>query len=305
MTLNALTPEEYYADTDYLSNSALNHFVSFDYFGNPTYNIHEFLNPPKMESDAILIGSLTDRILTEWFNLDSEYGPQLDKAGLQDELTMMGVEFKKADTNPILRQLLVENGYIFKKELKAWVRDTILTLVEKARSFQYDATTTLMEFIKESDAQMIITNEEWGMRGKFDFINHKRSIISDLKTTWNLERALKEMIYQGKPNIYHKYVRQLAIYQELYYRESGVKYQTELIFIDYRGHHRVVRIGQKALDKALEQVNRDIDVLRSICHGERPYIETIDITDADTLVNPEALIDPEVSEEDSYLSDKD
>lgn len=38
--------------------------------------------------------------------MDSEYGPQLDKAGMQNELDMMGIEFKKADTNPVLRKLL-------------------------------------------------------------------------------------------------------------------------------------------------------------------------------------------------------
>jgi len=81
-------------------------------------------------------------------------------------------------------------------------------------------TTSLLEFIAESDAQCIITNDDWGMRGKFDFINHKREIIADLKTTGNIDILERELIYKGQPNIYHKYVRQLAIYQELYRRET-------------------------------------------------------------------------------------
>ena len=162
-----------------------------------------------------------------------------------------------------------------------------------------------MEFIAESDCQMIVTNDELGIRGKFDFINHKRSIISDLKTTGNLERALKELVYQGKPNIYHKYVRQLAIYQHLYYLESGEQYQAELIFIDYRGNHQVIRIGQKALDKALAQIFKDIEVLKEIDEGTRPYIETIDITDDTPLVNPGASLDLDTVDEDTYLSNID
>lgn len=91
---------------------------------------------------------------------------------------------------------------------------------------------------------------------------------------------MKELIYKGQPNIYHKYVRQLAIYQELYFLETGLKYDVELIFIDYKGHHRIVRIGQRALDKSLAQVRKDIDVLREVYTGERAFTPIIDIDEA-------------------------
>ena len=87
----------------------------------------------------------------------------------------------------------------------------------------------------------------------------------------------RDMFYKGQIQVHHKYVRQLAIYQHLYFLETGKKYMAELIIIDYKGNHNVIRVGQRALDKALEQVMRDIEVLSQVYSGERPYIETYDI----------------------------
>lgn len=272
-----MTSEQYYGDDLYLSNSALSRFCSFDYLGNVTYNIHQFLNPPKLDSTAILIGSIVDKILTEQYNMDEDYGPTLDKAGMMDQLDLMWVEYKKADTNPVLRSLLANNGYIFKKEMANGIRESIESLVSTALHFQYDKDTTFMEFIKECDSQFMIVSDEWGMKGKFDFINHKRWLISDLKTTGNIDMLTRDMFYKGQIQVHHKYVRQLAIYQHLYFLETGKKYMAELIIIDYKGNHNVIRIGQRALDKALEQVMRDIEVLSQVYSGARPYIETYDI----------------------------
>lgn len=272
-----MTSEQYYADKDYLSNSALSNFVSFDYLGNPTYNIHQFLNPPKLDSSAILIGTIVDKILTEQYNMDDDYGPTLDKDGMRYQLDLMWIEYKKADTNPILRALLQSNWYVFKKEMANWIRESIESLVDTALHFQYDKDTTFMEFIKECDSQFHIVNDEWGMKGKFDFINHKRWLISDMKTTGNLDMLTRDMFYKCQIQVHHKYVRQLAIYQQLYFLETGKRYMAELIIIDYKGKHTVIRVWQRALDKALEQVMRDIEVLRQVYSGERSFIETYDI----------------------------
>ena len=121
------------------------------------------------------------------------------------------------------------------------------------------------------------------------------------------------MFYKGQIQVHHKYVRQLAIYQQLYFLETWKKYMAELIIIDYKGNHNVIRIGQRALDKALEQVMRDIEVLSQVYSGERPYIETYDIpepigaddeffpiTESDT--EPPYTTDPSELEPD-FLSD--
>ena len=99
--------------------------------------------------------------MTEGFNLDDEYGPTLDKAGLQYELDMMGIEYKKADTNPVLRTLLEKGGYKFKKELGKTERDAIESIIHTANNFQYDENTSLIEYIKESDCQKICVDEAW------------------------------------------------------------------------------------------------------------------------------------------------
>lgn len=275
-----INPTEYYENDEYLSNSALSNFCEFDIYGNPTYNLSQFLNPTRPSSSAIVIWQLCDKILTEGFILDSEYGPTLDKAGMQEQLDFMGVEYKKTDTNPILRNLLAKNGYVFKKELGKDERTAIETIIDRANNFQYDMKTSFREFISECDCQKICVSEEWGMKGKFDFLNRSRWLISDLKTTGNLERTMKELTYKWQPNIYHKYVRQLAIYQQLYYLESGERFDVELIFIDYKGKHRIVKIWQRALDKAMEQIDRDIEMLKKMYSGDLPFTPVLDIDEA-------------------------
>ena len=280
MPINTMTSEQYYVDKEYLSHSALSNFVSFDYLGNPTYNIHMFLNPPHKDSTAILIGQIVDKILTEQYNMDDDYWPALDKAGMMDMLDLMWVEYKKSwpeNNVATLRNLLATNGYVFKKEMAKWVRESIESLVATALEFQYDMNTSFMDYIKECDSQMMITNDDWGMKGKFDFINHKRELISDLKTTGNLDMLTRDMFYKWQIQVHHKYVRQLAIYQQLYFLETGKRYKAELIIIDYNGKHTVIRIGQRALDIALKQVNRDIEVLRQVYSWERPFIAEYDI----------------------------
>ena len=303
-----MTSEQYYADKEYLSHSALSNFVSFDYLGNPTYNIHTFLNPPHKDSTSILIGQIVDKILTEQYNMDDDYWPQLDKAGMMDQLDLMGVEYDKRLTNPALRSLLEKHGYVFKKEMAAGTRKDIESLIATALEFQYDKDLSFMDYIKECDSQMMITNDDWWMKGKFDFINHKRGLISDLKTTGNLDMLTRDMFYKGQIQVHHKYVRQLAIYQQLYFLDTGKRYKAELIIIDYSGKHTVIRIGQRALDIALKQVNRDIEVLRQVYSGERPFITEYDIPEEvnDNVFEQESpdLWVPDASElEPDFLSD--
>ena len=77
-----LTTENYYEDVTYLSSSSLSNFVTFDNFGNPLYNFVNFLNPPRPDSNQILIGSAVDGELTEGVLIDDVYGPSLDKTEL-------------------------------------------------------------------------------------------------------------------------------------------------------------------------------------------------------------------------------
>jgi len=51
----------------------------------------------------------------------------------------------------------------------------------------------------------------------------------------------------------------------------------------------VIRIGQKAIDKSLEQVYKDIEVLGQMYSGGKDFIETYDISDEQPLINPVAV----------------
>mgnify|MGYP003403031128 CR=1 FL=1 len=267
----SLTVANYYDDGTYLSSSALSNFVSFDYRGSPVYNFLTFLNPPRVDSDAVLIGSAVDGELTEGTMIDDVYWPSLDRAGIDELCNQYGITINKSkakdappvDTIKTLREKLLQAGHIFLKEMPPKVYANAKSIIETAHAMMYDPKTTYMQFIKECSSQCIVTDEEWLMKGKFDHYNPKRKVIADLKTTGKFDKLLQELYYNGQVNIYHKYVRQLAIYRELVFRKTGEYFKCELIVIGYSGQAMILDIPALALDDAMVQVKKDIAVLNS------------------------------------------
>jgi len=265
-----LTPATYYDEHAYLSSSSLSNFASFDFRGSPTYNFLTFLNPPRVESDAVLIGSAVDGELTEGIMIDDIYWPSLSKDELVSLAWDYGIEVRArktkdwpADTMKSLREKLNQAGHVFLKEMPGEVYAKAKGIIETADKMMYDSKTTYRQFIAECVSQCIITDDEWCMKGKFDHFNEKRKIIADLKTTGKFDKLLQEIYYNGQVNIYHKYVRQLAIYRELVFRKTGEYYACELIVIWYSGQAQILSIPSEALDDAIAQVKIDIAVLNS------------------------------------------
>lgn len=260
-----ITNDSYYEVESYLSNSDLTRFVQFDMFGNPIYNIFNFINKSKFTNDAMRIGTAVDAVLTEWVILDEAYGEKLDKAGLLEACALMWIDTTSKDTIASLQAKLQANGFKDDKiEMTKGDLDTVRTILARAHSFQYDATRTLDDYIAQCQTQLVLTDEVNKFKGKFDFYNPIDNRISDLKTTWKLDRLLKELMYKWQVNIHHKYVRQLAFYQHLALTQLGTAPSCELIIIDYDGNHIVIRIGQKALDAAWEQIQRDLKMLKQM-----------------------------------------
>ena len=268
--VSKLTTSTYYDDTSYLSSSTLGNFASFDFQGRPTYNFLTFLNPPRVSSDAVTLGSAVDGELTENTMIDDVYWPSLDKTELVSLAKEYELEVRErkskdwpADTMASLRSKLIEAGHIFLKEMAPKVYTTAKGIVETADKMMYDPKTTYRQFISECTSQCIITDDEWTMKGKFDHFNEKRKVIADLKTTGKFDKLLQEIYYGGQVNIYHRYVRQLAIYRELVYRKTKEWYKCELIIIGYSGQAMILDIPKEALDDSMVQVKKDIEVLNS------------------------------------------
>lgn len=263
--------KEYYERNDYLSNSALSNFVSFSKFGTPIYNFANFLNPTQPDSDAIEIGKAVDADLTEGEFFMDNFEVKMDKATLIELATELGCEVVErksvakgpADTISSLTQKILEKGHVFKKTMTQANFDKVLTILSRANHFQYDANTTYRQYIAECDNQMVVTSEKLRMKGKFDHCNTKRKRISDLKTTGQFDKLIEEIYYGGNVNVNHKYIRQLAIYRELVYGETGEWWECELIIIGTDGKHIILRIPQNAMDVAMIQVRKDIDMLNT------------------------------------------
>lgn len=268
--MSILTKDNYYDDTSYLSSSALSNFVSFDYQWRPTYNFLTFLNPPRVDSDAVTIGSAVDGELTEGVMIDDVYWPSLDKSELIALAKDYGLEVRErknkdgpADTIASLRAKLIEAGHIFLKEMAPKVYATAKGIIETADKMMYDPKTTYRQFIAECKSQYVIVDNEWMFKSKFDHFNEVREVIADLKTTGKFDKLLQELYYGGQVNIYHRYVRQLAIYRELVFRKTGKWYKCELIVIGYSCQAMILDIPSEALDDAMVQIKKDIEVLNS------------------------------------------
>ena len=76
--------------------------------------------------------------------------------------------------------------------------------------------------------------------------------------------------------------------------QLGTKPTCELIIIDHSGNHIVIRIGQKALDKAWEQIERDLLVLERMLQSNSFALE-VDFNEA---VLPDDSVMEEDEEED-------
>ena len=266
-----ITLENYYERNDYLSNSSLSNFVSFDRFWNPVYNFSGFLNPTAPDSDAIEIGKATDADLTEnQFFMDT-YEVKMDKAWLVELANELGCEVveRKSKANPVadtmvtLTQKIKDAGHVFKKTMTQANYDKVLTILSRANNFQYDANTTYRQYIAECDNQKIVVSEKLQLKWKFDHFNMKRKRISDLKTTGQFDKLIEEIYYGGNVNVNHKYIRQLAIYRQLVLDTTWERYDCELIIIWTNGKHIILRIPHEAMDDAIAQVNKDIEVLNS------------------------------------------
>lgn len=261
-----LTNENYYNDQNYLSSSRLASFVSYDRNGRPQYNFPMFLSAPKAEGKALTIGSLVDAVLTEGKNIDELVSQKLSKEDLINLCDERGLEYEKTKTGTpsskntmaTYKDLLEKDGYKFGEEVSKEIYETSKYIIERANEVHYDANTLFIEYIEECEpGQIILTDDTNYVKGKLDLLNMKRKRYTDLKTTGNMERVLfRELIFDGYINPYHKYVRQLAIYQELIRQATGEVYEMELAIFDYNGQYKLVRISQDALDFA-SKLNAD------------------------------------------------
>lgn len=235
-----------YGTPDYLTQSTLNNFASYDCYGSPTYNIHAVINPTKPESDFITIGFAMDNHLTEWDHFSNNY-----------------IKVSKRSEDG------VKDGKI---EVTGSMWDAMQTIADRSEAFQYSPFETLTDLIVRCEKQTTLESHERRLKGKADLIDRENKLIIDLKCVGSMLNFMRDISFRGCINPFNRYVRQLAYYRQL---NGDQDYEGELIVIAHDGNCTVLRITKDILDFAWAMIEKDIDKLKEALSNPTSFAVTL------------------------------
>jgi len=231
---HSLTHDNYYQDTEYVSNSMLNNLTG----KSPEY-FRFMMDNPQLATPAMKFGSALHMnvLQPEEFNKRYAVSPKFDKR------TKKGKEdyayFAKSN---ILKDVITESEYhLIEQMTQKIMRDS-------------DAKLMLTSGIKEH----IIAweNEEFGVkcRGMLDVYNTKANIIVDLKTT-------QDSSYYG----FASSVKKFKYYKQAAFYMDAVRAQEFYIVAIEKNPPfslNIIQIGDDLLDKGREMYNRDLEIYK-------------------------------------------
>jgi hypothetical protein len=239
-----LTPQNYFsheADKFYLSTSQYNSFI-----GVPA--------KPKCEARALA------KFKGEW---------------VEEKTTAMLVgSYVDAYFDNDLENFKKDNPAIFtlKGDLRAdfILADIIIHSAEKDDFF--------ISYVRgEGQSQVIITGEIGGTawKGKIDRL-HTGIIIVDLKVIASIREKIWCDFEHAKLNFIdaYGYIRQAAVYRELYYQVSGEKlpFYIAAITKEKVADKEVILIPDGAMDMALEEIKLQTQYVVKVKNGELPAV---------------------------------
>lgn len=232
----------------------------------PSYNMYNYLNPPKWEdTESTLIGTIVDNVFTEWLDFEETYTKEKGKTVDQlKEVLMPYVEERWLKVSSFKKKQDWEEFYveIFPDEpednrilLTPAVYDKIVLILDSHFNFQYSKDETILQLFARAEKQKVV--EKDGRKGKLDFYLPGR--VMDMKIVGNLDTFLKDFQYKGNYNVHHRYIRQLAWYDDL----CGGWNDGQLIITDHSGTHNVLHVPNLILKRAQALNNRDVRELTS------------------------------------------
>lgn len=162
--------------------------------------------------------------------------------------------------------------------------ESIITAKEALLAAKLSPTKTVADLIADPNTSMqtIFTDEEMKIKGKFDlceFVSDKEVNIYDIKVTGSIDMVKKELFFNGAPNLKHKWVRQMSEYRHLVqvnHKEADPIVTASLIIVSHNGHVLIVRIGERTLDIAWEEVKADFAKLNAVLESG-DYIQVSDV----------------------------
>jgi len=246
-------------------------FVSYNKYGTKTvkpefYYAKHIANvlPKFVPTDAMQCGTIVDEYFAKGPEVLNEYPPVSKRSG----------------KNP--------------KEITNSMNDNILTMIASLEGFK-----TFQDFIKKEGTingdgvgciltgELETTTGSLKIKGKVDFINHTTKQIVDLKTTGSMEKVYDDLMFRTTPNIYARYIRQLAFYRHMASPEHD--YECALAVADANGEIAFIPIRKDILDAAWEKLYADVIELSHYYNNgwanlvRDPFGELKEITEEPTL----------------------
>lgn len=257
--------QEYFADTEYVSNSQLKDFDHCQYLYEGKHITKIFRD--EEEHDYFTYGSAVDCLLTEpegtfeqrFYPIDrrvdiseAETLPIIIKA-LQKEIAEKEVEGKAHKMLDDKLAKLNENLKRMKNLIgKTQITNTMFENITKsAEELNRQPLFKLFGLKEKGGSQEIITGEIMGlkMKGKLDYINIDKKVIADVKTVSTMER-FDPMIY----------ARQLAYYRLLASNKYSIDQQDwdcYLLVVDKGSsvkRSEIFHISKRAINQAAEEL---------------------------------------------------
>lgn len=241
-----------YWQATYLNFSRLSRAIEYDAFGTRYYNPLAKFAPPMEQTDAMQIGTIVDAHFTEWVNFYDTYQAVSRRSG--DDETQL--------TNTMYNAI-----------------DLVIKTINSLPFRPYLETLNAQETLEDPTLQL---------KGKLDFFDPNTNHIIDLKVPWSIDNFLKDL-YTWKDrqlNIYHKYIRQMALYSHLVEVATGIYPTCELLAVSHKGEAILVPITEEARRSAWAVLLDDIELYRT----DNSYTYQVTArTTADDIVEPDNL----------------
>ena len=239
--METITNSNYYDNKTHITNSMIHDFVSYNKYWNrtitpETYYAKHISKKIKFGwSDAMLKWTIVDKYFSEWPYILQDY-PAVSK---------------RSWNNP--NEITNSMNESIQEMIKIW---------EAFKTFQ--ELINLSTTINWTSDQSIVTSEietiNWivKIKWKMDYINHDQKWIIDLKTTANVETLWEDLQFKWDANIFHKYIRQGALYNKLL-----PWYSFAIAVIDDAWRMKFIPVRQDILDESFNYVLQDITELQT------------------------------------------
>lgn len=254
LTENKLTHKNYYQNTDYVSNSMLNHLS-----GKSPSHLRFMLDNPQPATQAMKLGSAIHMnvLQPEEFNNNYAVSPKFDKR------TKVGKEgYKNFINNNLSKTIISEMDF---------------ELIEQI-TLKLKRDETVKDLLKNGESEKIITwnNETYDVncKGMLDYYRPEHNIIIDLKTT-------QDSSYNGFYNSVrkYKYHKQAAFYMDAVGAEEFY-----IIAVEKTAPFAVniFQIGEDLIEEGREMYNRDLEVYKYCLDNDYWPEEGYDFLDKDS-----------------------